>query len=545
MELQEDEELQDAEIEEEQRVIRELGGVCQGYDGPDTIVNIAQTPSQLFKRIAEGAKYKFFDYKAMQWIACNLQYNFSLAHSLRRWAIFEQVQNAITNLSRINAITAEGDVWRAKFKNISDFILLKTSKSQSDDAHMYHEFFVGSLFTNNLRQWIPHFMFVYAIFKCSRPRFAGNNRTDSVSFCEYSTVSDLNDILTPEERQNLKEYERLIKMYDRTGRYAEAQEIEDKLEAFTVISENYLDNPINYIVIENIEGGLGLNEHIRRDKPPFHEILGHLLQLTSALEMALEQFDFCHYDMHSGNVLMRPIKATNNKRTFVPVGYEKPNQARYFVESNYIPTIIDYSRCHVKRRAGLARRTVDHGNHLLKEFGIYADRSRPIYDLYKLVGFVTMDILHRYNPKIRNPSSLVPSRQRTIVGGVTTTDDNLAIAQETASRISNEDFYNIVRLWNFFPFFRSLFEFTLLGSTADKVKPIFFILEESSLSRFNIENKWEEAERYPLKNDIYAKFTGYLMDAFPKEVQKVLFREDQLPPLQSIFISSCDFNNCQ
>jgi hypothetical protein len=556
MELESAEVDQDEGVREEELIVQEYGGPCQNFEGSGKLVNVAQSSKEFFQTVAEGAKKRFFDYNAMKWIACNLQYNLSLATSLRRWAIVENVHAAISELARLGEVTTESDVWKAKFKAIPEFILLKTSKLYSDDAHMYHEFFVGSMFLNSLREHIPHFMYTYAIFKCSRPRFDPElpdfEPNTPSRFCEYTKVTDISDLMSEQEKRLVKNQRALISEYRAEGNVYEVRRLEAELQAnldrFAVESENYLDNPVNYLVIENVPGGLSLSRYIRRDQPQFSSVVGYLLQIVSALEMAFERFDFCHYDMHTNNILLRLI-AGPRKRTFVPVGYSKLRDIRYFIETPFIPTIIDFGRSHVQwldpLRGGKPK---NFGNHLFEGDGVYYNASRPVYDIYKLVGHVTMDLLHKYDAAIPTARSTRINRKRIEMEENVIIIDNRATALSIVERITTsdnaQDLWNIINLWNFFPFFREVFE----DAATDKQKAyeaILFILNESSEpDNFNLKDKWIKADTKPGKYSVHEDFVNHLRTTFVKDVDRVLFRGESLPKGANISIYSCEFNQC-
>jgi hypothetical protein len=553
MELETAELDQDDAVAEEERIVQQYGGPCQNFEASGRLIDVARSSKEFFKTVAEGAKNRFFDYNRMKWIACNLQYNLSLAKSLRRWAIVENVHAAISELARLGEVTTESDVWKAKFKSVPEFILLKTSKMYSDDAHMYHEFFVGTMFLNSLREHIPHFMYTYAIFKCSRPRFDPANPDTPNRFCQHKTVKDAFDLLSDEQQREIRNRRAEIREYQAEGDVETADRLENELQAnldeFTIKGENYLDNPVNYLVIENVPGGLSLSRHIRRDRPEFRFVVGYLLQLTSALEMAFERFDFCHYDMHTGNVLMRLI-ANSRRRTFVPVGYSKLRDNRYFVETPFIPTIIDFGRSHVQwlnpMRGGEPQ---NFGNHLFETDGVFYNASRPAYDLYKLVGHVTMDLLHKYDTAIPTARTTRVNRKRIEMEGNVIIIDNTATALGIVQRITTpdnvQDLWNIINLWNFFPFFRKEFE----NAVTDRRKTyeaILFILNESSEpDNFNIKDQWIKAEVRPGKFAVYESFVAHLRDTFVKDVNRVLFKGEALPKGTNISIYSCEFNQCQ
>lgn len=534
---------EDEQLDEEQRIIKETKGLCESHGGPELRVNIKDTPAKLFTRIARGARNEFYNYNAMKWLSCNMQYNFSFIGTLRRWADIESVQTAISNLSLTGEASAEGNVWRAEFKGIENLILLKTARAFSNDAGIFHEFFVGTLFTNELRQWISNFMYVYGLFKCSRPRLREGDLVNAESFCQYSFVSELEDVLTPEDQRRLNAQENFITRMTRLGYGAGVEDLQLGLEMMQLTSDDYLDNPISYLIIENIPGGLTLSKHLRDERPSFQIVVGYLLQLVGALEMALERFDFCHYDLHSSNVVMRRLDMRSG-RTFIPLGYGRDVPRQYFVESRYIPTFIDYGRSHVRRFDITTRRIRDYGYQYGQDDGIYPDQSRPIYDLYRLVGAITMDLLHKYNSALLPLQDIVYTRRRTLIGPVHGEVSPLSIARDIVSRITDDDIYNVIRLWSFFPFFVTDHGDALIGSTAEKVGAILFILSEYD-RYFNIADKWPEAETYPMKNLIYPRFTAYLQDTFTEEVFKVLFRREDLPEGSDVSVFSCEFNRCQ
>ncbi|MBA3756757.1 MAG: hypothetical protein H0X02_11220 [Nitrosomonas sp.] len=530
-------ESQDNQIREEEAILNENEATCFQSEFESAEVGLTTLTAERLRAIAENATQQFYNYDSMQWLACLIQRNFSYIESLRRWAKISGVRGSISKLTKIGEGSTDGFVYNASLHGIEDLILLKTPKEYWRDVNISHEFFIAAMFTNGLRRWIPNFMFIYGLFKCSRPNFVNPNDKTTSTFCTHTRVSDLRSVLSEPEKRKLDAREKLINLYINQKRYNESEEYIAQIEDLHREYDVEMDVPVNYLVIENIPGGLTLERHINDNEPAFTEILGYFVQLAMALDVALNVFDFCHYDLHASNIMMRDLYDEDNL-TFIPIQYSDsdgsiPEIAEYFLQTEYIATIIDYGRSHVRWYDFDSKTTKHFGDHLsnVEKTGVYPDRSRPAHDLYKFVGSTVYEIFYKYRLPIPYDFD---SRGKT--------DDEIR-SQIMAYNIPDDLFDDLVRVLSFFPFFKESFG-EAINDESLKAPAIEFILQErEGPGLMSIGDKWAAADTWPFKMNLHKMFFQHLKTVLPEEVGQILFLGKDLPTDAVIY--SCEFNDCQ
>lgn len=524
------------QLREEERILDENETTCLEFEYMSAETDLSQMNTEQLATISEEVKTRFYNYDVLQWMACLMQHNLSYIDSLRRWAKLQGVKASLSNVARVGELSNDGLVYSASLRGIEGIILLKTPKLYWNDINISHEFFIGAMFTNELRRRIPNFMFVYALFKCSRPVVSVIGNVHNLSFCNHTNISDLRNVLPKAEKLKLNAREKLIYHYVSRGEPDKAEEYKAQIEDLYRQYDVEIDAPINYLVIENIPGGLSLQKYIYEYEPAFTDILGCIIQITVALDMALDAFDFCHYDLHASNVIMRDIY-DGVRQTFIPIEYSPgdgstPPIAKYFVESNYVPTIIDYGRSHVRWFDFDAKVTRHFGDHLsnAQKTGVYYDRSRPAHDLYKITGSIIYEMLYNY----RLP---VPPNYDSAGKG-----DYQIRSEMMAYNLPNDLFDNLARLMSFFPFFKDAFGRSIVDRSLKASAIEFIIKEREGPGLMSIGDKWPAADTIPFKTSLYKKFFQYLRMTLPKEMAQIVFSRAQLPPDAKVF--SCEFNFC-
>jgi serine/threonine protein kinase len=308
----------------EEEIIESYDRTCEVF-GPAANLNLnALHPPDIY-RVISGSRYDFYKYEFMTKLACAIRYTFISLRDNLGLANTEAVQIFIRALSKIGEESAYGDVWRATTKVSSDLFLLKTSKTGLNNVIVYHEFFVGTIFLNKLRSEIPTFMFVYGLFKCSAPVHPAirlkNFKDERIdNFCK--TAKTIDDVMTDEERALADRSERQAEQLRANGNEKEAERLEVRLDyLYDKLEERLEEERSNYLVIEHIRGSLPMVDEIIRPNN-VENILSYLVQLAAGLELALHRFDFTHYDLHTDNILMRPIGRLD-VRTFVRAKFHK------------------------------------------------------------------------------------------------------------------------------------------------------------------------------------------------------------------------------
>jgi hypothetical protein len=134
---------------------------------------------------------------------------------------------------------------------------------------------------------------------------------------------------------------------------------------------------VSYLITENIRDGPTIKEFMKDPNTTVFDFLAVFYQLINALNIAYKYYGYTHYDLHAGNVIIRkysrliaiPFFGTNDK----PIGY---------IATVYVPYIIDY---------GFSRITVGgigFGKIGLEKFGVTGETAFPMYDIYKILGFL-------------------------------------------------------------------------------------------------------------------------------------------------------------
>jgi serine/threonine protein kinase len=194
---------------------------------------------------------------------------------------------------------------------------------------LVHEYFVSVTCLNKLRRYVPGFMYSFGAFRCSAP---------------------------------LIQHKKLLEWCEPDG------------------------PSVNYVLFEKVVG-----PSLSSLMPVLNleEYLSYIIQIAFNLQRAVHDNSFTHYDLHDQNILCREVAINKkNKEFYVP--FILPGGETVYVRSNRVATIIDYGRVHIKynnKHYGFyskSLRTID---------GLYPDKCRPLYDIYKVIGFSLYSLL--------------------------------------------------------------------------------------------------------------------------------------------------------
>ena len=102
-----------------------------------------------------------------------------------------------------------------------------------------------------------------------------------------------------------------------------------------------------FMVVERISPGEELDRLLRNKKMTLAETLSFLVMMCFGLQIAQDQMDFTHYDLHARNVLIETVPASPNQTVFI-YNYDGQN---YYVPlpCNRFPVFIDFGRAHVRK----------------------------------------------------------------------------------------------------------------------------------------------------------------------------------------------------
>ena len=238
----------------------------------------------------------------------------------------EAIRRSMTNIQRLSGAGSFGYVWQVEIENLSKLAYLKTYQ-EPDKDFIKHEFFIGYIM-NQLRAVIPNFMYVYGMFNCE-------------------AIDKNKPVVCPEATE-----------------YYEGKLIENK---------------VNYLLMEVISPGTSFQDLIPTIN--LFRFMSIYLQVISALAMAYYAFDYTHYDLHYGNVLIQTTK--NNELVYIPYNFEGK---KFYIATRTMAKIIDYGKSHVRlTRDGQEM----HFGYIFEHSGssVSAFKSNPLHDIYKFTCF--------------------------------------------------------------------------------------------------------------------------------------------------------------
>lgn len=137
-------------------------------------------------------------------------------------------------------------------------------------------------------------------------------------------------------------------------------------------------NPaVSYLIAENIRDAVSIGEFLTDPATTALDVIVVFYQIMNALNLAYKTYGYTHYDLHYGNIMVRKYP----KVIAIPY-FGTDNKVIGYLASQYVPYIIDY---------GYSRITVagiGFGKIGLESAGIEGERPFPMYDTYKILGFL-------------------------------------------------------------------------------------------------------------------------------------------------------------
>lgn len=261
---------------------------------------------------------------------------------LRRW---------VTNYNKIGGPSSGGMAFALNNVDYTLFAVkvpLRVTRngdiSQTED--LSHEAFVGMAALNNLRSKIPTFVHTYGAFSCTAP------------FLDVDSVTNDVDVITWCSGSN---------------------------------------SSIRYLVLEYIENSVSLADISSKLSP--EEFLQIYLQVINAVNVANKEYDFTHFDLHSGNVLLQKL----SKPISVPL-YMKDGSIKHII-TNYLARIIDFGMSHVEVQG------YSFGLYGLEDLGVNPSSSFPMTDAYKL-------LLQTYNESLNMSARAITDNSRSLLTNI-------------------------------------------------------------------------------------------------------------------------------
>lgn len=278
----------------------------------------------------------FYDPEIMKEIACTVNSIYYL-QPLQPGAVKpnERVKRWLRELTQIGNESVFGYAFRANFSTSKGAFIIKAPRNPNND--LLHEVTVG-MTLNTLRSYVPNFAYVFGGFKCTPPI--------------------------------------IEEIHNPTGKT-------DRVPASWCNTSNNLN--ITYAIYENIAPAISMKEYT--EKCTFNQFLDKYLQILYALLVAQQLYDYGHDDLHGENVLIRSLDSS--RRISIPYNTEKGTIE--YLNTDGIATIIDYGMSHIKVK----------GQHLGSidaiPYGVYPNRTVPLFDAYKLLMFSLESMLHSKN----------------------------------------------------------------------------------------------------------------------------------------------------
>ena len=247
----------------------------------------------------------------------------------------ERIHNWFRNPRMIGEPSAEGYVMKTSRTMDTNLFVVKTPLPGVED-NLIHETVVGLYALNKLRKFLPNYMYIYGITKCTPTIF---DKKEPIIWCDTGGAS------------------------------------------------------VSYMYTENIRDAVSLGDYIKSVDSKPEDLLLILYQVFNALNLAYVKYQFTHYDLHHGNVMVRKFNS--------PVGVPNldPNTGNingHFI-TRYVPYIIDYGYAHVEVSGiNLGKLGLEHG-------AVFSSKAFPMHDIYKLLCFCGSAV---YENKPRNSNEV-------------------------------------------------------------------------------------------------------------------------------------------
>lgn len=259
------------------------------------------------------------------------------------YALRKTINSHVYKATKLGVRSIEGFVYNTVFIDKGIETIIKVPQGQENVDTLLKEYYIGIYAINNLRYKTPIFMFTLSGFMCSTPEKKRGKA--SVEFCPKSSVSER----------------------------------------------------IPHILFEKIHGP-SMENWVSDNTHTFNDWLEIFMQMLLGLEVALRDYGFTHYDLHTGNVMLRQSSSQEPYTYSVLLGTQT-----YTVTTQMIPTIIDF---------GMSAMQV-HGRRIhtsgLEHVGI-TSAIRPGIDMYKFMVFSAYYAHETLRQKIMDLFKLFPGR---------------------------------------------------------------------------------------------------------------------------------------
>lgn len=224
-------------------------------------------------------KQKYTSGSDMKAVLCLFDTLFLSLSKTRRQGIYSiggAIDKWIKKMKKLPVKSVEGFIYNTKFLSEDIEVIIKVPKETRGFQSLLREYFLGISIINKLRYRIPTFVYTLGAFICPEPKSGSNAKP----VCKINNQETL------------------------------------------------------YVLYENIKGN-SVKSLLSENKLTFNDWLKIFFQLLLSLEVAQEHTEFTHFDLHTGNVMVR--EGFNFNYT-VPISDTSYN----ILSPNLVPTIIDF-----------------------------------------------------------------------------------------------------------------------------------------------------------------------------------------------------------
>ena len=218
----------------------------------------------------------------------------------------------VKKLEKIDIDSSAGFIYFSDILSDIKVIIKLPQDSESDYYDMIREYFIGVTEINKLRYTLPNFVYTFGAFICPM---------DKGVLCKGEDDS----------------------------------------------------KTIPFVVFENIPGE-NMQKMLEDEKLDFHQYLGMFIQVLLALEVAQRTVGFCHFDLHTGNLMCRTIR--DECKYSVPLD----NMVYEVTAKEYLPVIIDFGLSTVKHNGNVV------GSYTFPEHGMM-HYMLPGVDMFKFLYY--------------------------------------------------------------------------------------------------------------------------------------------------------------
>lgn len=198
----------------------------------------------------------------------------------------DRVRDWIQNLRQVGTKSAFGYAMQGGLRYTDDLFVIKAPRREKYDD-LQHELVVGLYGTNQLRHYLPNFVYTLGGFQCTAPVIDPMKPYDVATWCNEG-------------------------------------------------------GGVNYVLYENLAPARSFDKFITKNLTS-SRFLEKYLQVLYALRKGEQVCNFGHNDLHSGNVLIRTIR-----ESYFYIPYETERGVIEYMLTDGIATIIDYGFSHIE-----------------------------------------------------------------------------------------------------------------------------------------------------------------------------------------------------